>query len=349
MPAGASINQVTQVGVETTKGEEVVPTRRFQSLSLTKEPQSEFGSVRPQGAKYTTVNWQNREWTEYSVDDSILSFNEAVYPLASIMRKTTPELVAGATTANRWLFDSATFGRDDVQTYTFESGDVQRNRGGKASFGVFTEWGFEVNRTGDSAEMSGSAMARALDASGMTQDGITEAEVIPIIPGQFNIYKDDTAAALGTTKIDTAFAGGFTLGDRQAPVWYLNRAFNSFAEIVESEPSTELTLTLSDEEGPLDDILQGLRKGDKFFIRLEAIGPVIETTPDTADDTTGTVTPGEDIPYSFVLDIAAQVSDNPSYDSEESAQAVSLTLSAVHDQTWGKAFQAEVVNADSAL
>lgn len=333
MPVPAAINQASAVGMEITPGTAAARTKRFSSFGLSKSRQYNIGKVRPPGSKYATKHYLSGEWSEFGLDDGVLSYDEVIYPLAGILRKTTPTTPTGAVTARRWLFDSSTFARDDVQTYTVESGDVAQNRGGVASHGVFTEWSFEVSRSGDTTEMGGEMMARKLESAAMTASELVVEDFMPVVPSQWNLYLDTDAASLGNTQIENAFEVGFEIGDRRSPVWFLNRAISSFSSTVEAVPSTEINLMVADEADPVDDILQGLRVGDRLFLRAEALGPQIEAGHN----------------FRFTADFACQVSDAPEDDEEDDAQVVNLTLEAEHDGDWGKAFQIAVVNDRATL
>ncbi len=138
--------------------------------------------------------------------------------------------------ASRWVFDSDSFAKDPNQSYTIETGDTANNRGGQAVGGEFVEWGYEVSRDGDSAEMSGSLIGQAIEPGPLTASGILLADFEPIVPAHFEVYIDDNFADLGTTRIENAFNLGFSIGDRRNPVWLFNRAKKGYSQTVEQAP-----------------------------------------------------------------------------------------------------------------
>lgn len=330
MPVPAAIQRVSAVGLEASPGAGGTVTKRFASFGLSKSPQYNIGSVTVPGVKYTTKHYLSGEWSEFSIEDGALSYDEVLYPLAGICRKATPTTPTGATAARLWTFDSDAFSRDDVQTYVIESG-IEGGRGGKAAYGIFTEWGFSAARSGETVEMSGSLVARKITQQALTD--VPLGDFVPVTPAQINLYIDDSHTALGTTQLQNAFNFEFSLGDRQTPVWFLNRAIDSFAATVESRPSAEITLTVADEMNPVDDVLASLRAGDRVFIRFEALGPEIEAG----------------FPHRFTADFACQVSDAPSEGDEDDAASVELTFELEVDGDWGKAFEISVQNAVEAL
>lgn len=415
MAVPAAINKTSAVGMEVTPGTAVAVTKRFASFGLSRSRQYNIGSVRPQGSKLDTKHYMSGEYAEYSIEDGVLSYDEALYALAGIFRKTTAQsaptsvattLASGTTnvatsitvaagggavltaagaapfkvkiddevlnvtavstdtltvtraqegtvgaahltaapvtrlaaaTAKRWIFDMNAFSRDDVQTYTVESGDTANNRGGKAPQGEFTEWSFEVSRDGDTAEMGGSMMSQAI-VSGALTAGLTLGDFTPITPQQCEVYMDTTRANLApavrsAARITNAFNFGFSIGDRKSPVWFFNRAKAGYSASVEAAPDFEISLQVADEADPVDDILTSLGIGQRIYVLFEAIGANIITG----------------IPYRFEAEFACQVSDAPDEGEEQDAQAVSFTLAPELDSTWGKGFEFRLDNAIATL
>lgn len=332
----AALARVSAVGVESTAGTAVTPTKRFASFGLTKSPQYTVGRVRPAGLYYPTKHILSGEHTELSVEEGVLSYDESIYPLAGVCQHSVAA-VANGTTSQEWTFTTDPYAADDLQTYTVESGIIG-GRGGQGAYGAWTEWGFTIARNAETSEMSGSMISRAIEAGALTDLSVEEFE--PIVPSQVNLYVDDSYASIGSTKIDTAFSVSFTFGDRQSPVWFLNRAQGSYAGTKQAEPSTELHLIVADEANPVDDILLGLRNGDRRYIRIEAIGPEIEMSTDT------TPVP---INYSFIADFAAQVSDSPDEGDSDDAASVDLTFECETNPDLGGPFQIQAINTVSAL
>lgn len=104
-PVPASVNRAA-VGIEATPGTKVPASRRFASFGLNYSPQYNQGSVRPVGSKFSTKHYLSGEWSEFAIDGGVLSYDEVLYPLSGICRKSIPATPTGATAARLWTFDS---------------------------------------------------------------------------------------------------------------------------------------------------------------------------------------------------------------------------------------------------
>lgn len=394
MPIGAFINQVTQIGPEVTRGTIVPANKKLGSLGIALTDEMDIGKTRPRGSKFASQHPLNREWSSGDVEGSA-AYNEMQYPLASILRKTTPTSlfivransaaytlgtilipatpngfvyrvtvggVSGAappvfpTATNgtvsdgaatimnigpdtlvpyQWLFDIATYGKDDVQSYTVEVVDSVRGRAMRAAYVLFQEFSIESSRS-DEVALSGSVVGRNLAKNQVPTSGATQLSPIPALTSQINVYMDPSAAALGTTKLDANFAYNLTLGDRFNQAWVHDRSLTSWKEHVESEPSFTLEMTLA-EDAIVDQIVTAAKAGGKQFVRFEALGPNIVGSGANA------------VQNALVVDMAVQLSESPEYDEEEDSYVASLTFEAEHDDAWGKAISAKVVNTQNAL
>ncbi|HXF54827.1 MAG TPA: hypothetical protein VNK52_11955, partial [Hyphomicrobiaceae bacterium] len=170
------------------------------------------------------------------------------------------------------------------------------------------------------------------------QDGITmtasptEIELVPVLPTQVDVYLDNTAAGIGTTKFTRVLSAELNISDRFGQVWPLDSSLSGFAAHVETEPTVTLALTLAADAqgmGPLT----AMRNGDKRFIRLKATGPNIETGND----------------YLFQIDMCGVVSEVGDFSDEDGVYAIQWTFRATYDSGWGKAMEVQVDNKLSAL
>lgn len=82
------------------------------------------------------------------------------------------------------------------------------------------------------------------------------------------------------------------------------------------------------------DLLNTMRTGATKFIRILAVGEQIGAGP--AHNT-------------LTLDTAIKISDVSDYQNEDGIVAIEWTGTFVHDATWGKAFNVQVINSLSAL
>lgn len=328
MPERTTITQTVQIGVETTKGTAVPANKKLRSLSIEPRIQADVEFFRPMGDKYATLQAIGREWTEAEISGSP-TYSEIVYVLSSLVRATTPSQVnPPAGTAYSWTFTPQQSAEDDVKTYTVEYGSSVR--AAKFSYGLVREMRFTVTR--ERAELSGSMLGhRLVDNITMTSSP-TDIELVPILPTHFDIYIDNTAASIGTTKMLRAVQAELTIGDRYGLVWPLDSAQASFAAHIEVEPAVTLSLVLEADSqgmGPL----ASLRNGEKRFIRVKATGPVIESTTN----------------YLFQIDFCGIASEAPPFSDQDGLYAVTWTFRSVYDSAWGKPLEIKVINKQSAL
>lgn len=322
-------------------GEAVPATKRFGSFGLSGSPQYTVGNVEIPGVKYSPKHFISGESMEYSLEGGTLSYDEVVWPLCGIVRKSIPAVVSGGTTAQLWNFDSDPFGYDDVQTYTVEYG-IRGYRDGASPYAYMNEWEFSAERNGEMTEMSGSMAGWPVDQSVVTSD-LDAPDFVPVIPSQFNVYLDYAPEDIGTTLLENAFSFGFSFGDRKSQAWFFNRAIPSFSGTSETRPSTEVTLAVADEFEPVDEILARLREGSRIYVRFEAIGPQIEMSTDA------TPVP---INHRFTADFCCAVSDGPSEGDVDDNASQEFTFATEPEPDWGtngSPFEITVVNEVAAL
>lgn len=389
----ASINQATQLGVETTAGVEVPAIRRLGAFGINLSDAWNVGKQRARGNKYASGHPVNQRYTESDVEGAV-AYNEIQYALAAIYSKpavtdlvgawaattlvaggevvddgtnlqvaqgaggttgateptwnTTPGgtttgdgsvtwLNAGPSagqTLNQMVFDTNTFGRDDVQTYTIEQIDTQRNRASRATNCVFSELTLESTRS-DEMTIGGTVVGKILQRGATpTTAGIVAERPVFAVPADVNVYLDDSYDALGTTKLLANFGYNYSFSDRYNQAWVHDRSEPSWKSLLESEPSLTLELLLG-EGAAADEVLERAPVGTRNFVRFESLGPEIW--------------PGSGVRYAFVIDMCCQVNDSPSQDDEDDAYVVTIPLEAEHDEDWGRASRCRTTAIAAAL
>jgi len=323
----ATLNQVTQIGMETTPGTAVAATRRLPALSITPGIQTAINSFKPVGGKFNTVGALGKEWVEASYEGP-LCYNHLTYLLNSLLTTDAPAQ-QGATAAYKWEFVPAQNAMDDPVTFTVEQGsDV---RAGKFTYGLVNGFTLEIDR--EAANVSGSMIGQAYqDNITMTASGVTDVPVQPVQPTEIDVYLDSTAAGVGSTKLTRALSLSIEMADRYAPVWTLNSAVDGFVAHVETAPTATVTLLVeADEQGM--GLLTAMRAGSKRFLRLKATGPVIADT----------------YAYSLTWDMGVLVREVGEFSDEDGVYAIEWTFDIAYDATWQKAMTVALVNTISAL
>jgi hypothetical protein len=331
VPDRALVYETNQLRVEATPGTDPGSgTKLLQAMHIALAPAGEVDMWGPMGQKYDTLSILNREWSAGDVSGKP-TYTEIVYPLASVL--TTPVITtpAGGTTSRDWTFTPSSTAADTPKTFTVEQGQAGAGLAEKATYVILREMGLTFSRTGGT-DMKGAAIGRTLALGQTLTASPTAIPLIPIAPGQVSIYADDTAAALGTTKLLRDFSAEWSIGSRFNPIWPLNAAVTSFDGTIEARPTASLKLTLgNDAVGQA--YLTSMRTGAQKFIRIEAIGAVIELA----------------ITYKLRIDMNVLVESAPSKSDVDGLSTLDWTFRIAHDPTWAKAMQIVVTNSLTAL
>jgi hypothetical protein len=329
------MRQTAQFGLETQYGTPVAVTKRFTSFGLGKERNMGVASSTPRGQTAATQGWVNTEDSAFSIEDGVLSYDEVSYLLNSAVNRPVPTTPALGTPTGSFqrVYSINQFVASSFQSYTIEQGDVQRQRGGRASGCTVQEWGFSVSSTDDSVGMSGNLIGwQLLDANDLVDD-LASSDFVVVIPKHFKLYYADNFAdldvALNREEITNAFTAEFGIGDRRNLVRYLGKPSGSPSDTVETVPSLTFDLELADDADPVDTFLANARAGDKQFFRLVAEHPSAEVETD--------------VPYKFQLDVCTVLRDGPSDDDSDGVQIVNFPYQPAYDPDSDKIFEITTV------
>lgn len=329
MAERSSLNQVVQIGVETTPGTGVAANKRLQSISIEPSPSTELDVFRPSGQKFNALSSLSKEWTEAAVTGRA-TYSEIIYLLSSILNTgviTSPD-ATNAPTARKWVFSPSSTADDVPKTFTIEHGSSVR--ADKFTYGLMTEMGMAFSR--DTVEVTGSLMGRAMTDNIVMTASPTVIPLVPVLPTQVSVYLDNAAASLGTTKLTRALTAEWSMGSRFGPLWVLDAANPSYVTHIETAPDLSASLMLeADAQGMA--LLDTLRAGDTKFLRVEAIGTTI----------------GGAIKHTLTVDLAVKVSDMGGFSDADGVYAAEFSFTGVHDGTWGKAMEVSVTNTQTAL
>lgn len=326
MPERATLNQVTQIGVESTPGTGVAAGKRLQALSIMPGIKADVSRFRPAGSKFNTVAALSKEWIEAKVAGPGC-YNHLAYLLSGILSYAAP-VKQGATTAYLWTFTPAQSAEDTIKTFTVEQGSSVR--AGKFTYGLLTQLGLRFDR--DGIEVNGSMLGQAYQ-DGITMTGTpTAIAVQQMQPTEISVYMDTTGAAIGSTLLTRALRAEVEIGERYSPLWALNAAVDGFAAHVETAPTATLKLLVEADAAGMGP-LTAMRAGDKRFIRIEAAGPLADTGYD----------------YGMDMDVCGVVSDVGEFSDEDGVYGIEWTFEVAYDATWAKAMTVGLTNVLSAL
>jgi hypothetical protein len=329
MPKRTEVTQITQFGVEATPGVAVPANRRFQFVNLRPRPRAEVETFRPQGTKYhAPAAVLGAEWSESGLS-GLPTYTEIVYLLSMIYGTPVITTPGGATSARQWEWSPSLMAEDAIKTLTLENGSAERAH--RSTYNLLREFGMTFRRRG-AQELRGSVIGRAVTDGITLTASPTTLPIVPIVGKQISVYIDNSAAALGTTKMLDVYRAGFTFGNRFDTYYPLDASFESFAGHAETEPTTTVELLLAADAAGMG-MLAAMRAGDTKFIRIEAVGPLIES--------------GQN--YRFRHDCAAQVTEPQDFGNENGLTVMGFNFTVVHDPTWAAAHRIRVVNALTAL
>jgi len=276
MTERASVFERLQIGAEATnaRGTSVSAAKVLPSLSVVASPQLTTSRFRPQGRKLDSLVVPGQRWTEGSVEGR-LTYNEIIYPLASLLGNVSPTTPSGATNARQWSFAMNPDGPATYRSYTMETGSS--TRAAKFTHAVFSALNIDFSPT--EITLGGTVLGQKYT------DGITltanpvDIALMPVDPNDVTIYVDDTAAGLGTTAMERVFAASLGITGVYGPVWTINAAESSFASLVETAPDASLNITFAADAVGMG-FLGVFEDGATRYVRVEAAGPEIESGQD---------------------------------------------------------------------
>lgn len=314
----ATIFQTVQIGIESTPGTPVAANRKLTSVSIVPAIKTENKVLRAIGNKYPSLAVVNKEWTEASVEAEQLTYNEILYLLSSLLSQPTP-VQQGATAAYKWTFASNTSAEDAGKTFTVEQGDA--NYAWRAAGVKVTGLEFTFKR--DEVSVSGSSIGKALETGITMTASPTSMTPKPVLPAHLKLYMADSQTGLDSAQaVSRGFGLTWSLTDKNSLVWPIGQD----PVLIESEPKLEAKLSLATDSVGLGLIAQMRNASTKWF-RLKAEGDIIEGA----------------YKYTFQIDFPANITEAGEFSDEDGIYLVEWTLAGIHDATWGKAFQIDVI------
>lgn len=325
----ATVAQQVQLRVETTPGTDPGGggTKLLTALGFDISPEFNITEFTPTGLKYATIVALLQEWSKFGLS-GYPTYTEIVYPLSSILVAATPSTTTGVTT---WTFTPSTGSPDTVKTFTLERGNSVQAE--KMTYALLSEFGINFSPTQAGLTGSGFGQKMSLGAT-MTGSPATIA-LQPILPTHVQVSLDTSSANLGNTVLTRVLSIGWSLSNRQGPLWVVNSANTSFASVVELKPEAKIDISMEmDANGvvPITD----LRAGTVKWMRIKATGPNIPASTPTT-------------PFSLQIDGPVEVVSVGGSGDQDGVYKIDFTLRLLHDGTWGQAMQVIVKNNITAL
>lgn len=318
MSEKASVFQTVQIGVEDTIGTPVAATLKLAATSINCGPRLEADAFRPLGVKYPSFVTPNKEWSEFSIDGKI-TYNEICYLLASLISEPTP-VQQGATAAYKWTFTSDTDGEDAGIGLTIERGDANNAweiPGGRVS-------GLTLTFNRNECSIAGSGFGEKIDTDAELTAGLSPLEAVPVLPTQLSFKMADTQAGLdGASAMTRGFSLVWELTNKAGLAWPVGQDPVS----VELVPNLRARLRVATDATGLG-LIANMRAGTTKWFRVKATGAEI----------------ADPYYYDFQLDFPAQILNPSDPSDEEGIDVIEYEMAGVHDATWGKSFQIDIIN-----
>jgi hypothetical protein len=319
----ATIFQGVQFGIEAIPGSPVAANKKLLSISLAPSVAADKDVFRAAGNKYPSFALATKERFEAGITGR-LTYNEILYLLSSLISQPTP-VQQGTTTAYKWTFTSNTSGEDAGTTFTVEQGDATsawRSAGVKITGMEFTFNASEVSFTA-------SAMGQPIETGiTMTSSPTSMAQQI-VLPTHLKFYVADTRDGLSSAQaISRGFELRWGLTDKNAFVYPVGQS----AVMIETEPSLTASLVLAADSVGVA-LLANMRSATTKWFRITAEGGAIEAT----------------YKYTFQIDFPANIDSVSDIGDRDGIFAFTYGLTPVHDASWGKAFQIDVITDVTTL
>lgn len=319
-----SIYERLQVGKQTVFGTAVAATRRLGAVNGSFVPHTESAQYKPAGYKFTTVSVPLKEWSEITIADSPMTYDEIVYLLDSLIATATPT-GNGTSTPYIRTYEPSVDGSQTRTIYTVESGSADRAR--DIQDAVVAGLSFTLNRSG--CTLSGSMLGKAMLDNQSLTGGLSVLPLVPIAPTQVSIKLAATQAGLAGASAQTRnFDVSFSLNNLSNLVWPLNGAVD-FAAHVDTQPEGSGSFTLQVNNDGMTPLTY-LRNGSTYFMRIAATGPVIAGITPTAN-------------CALQIDVAMKIK-NLQFNDHEGTQVAQWDYDIAYDGTWGKALLITVTN-----
>lgn len=330
-PEITTINQKVQIGAEsnTALGTVVPAGKVLQCFDFTWGIAGDISQYTPTGRKYIAEQEENTEWVDITVGGD-MDYNGVIYPLGSAMGAISPVNHGASTTAKDWIFTPPVTGSIVPQTYTLQQGDAVRAH--QVSYGVFTDFGYKGTRK--DLTISGKMIAQPITDGATLTATPTEIALAPVVSKQINVYLDPTSGALGTTQLLKVLSVDYSISNLYGPLWVFNRANIGYTAHVDLMPKCSIKLKVEADAAGMA-LLGYLQSGTTYFLRVQALGAVIDT-PNSVNNT-------------FQHDMAIKIGKPSTFSDDQGVFAIEWECAIVEDSGWGKSQLFTVTNLITAL
>jgi hypothetical protein len=324
MPDRYSVQEICEVGIESVIGTPVPSEYKLSGLVIDIDTALELDRIAPSGNLFDTIAAPRQEHATGSLSGFPL-YTELPLVFSNVFGAATITTPTGATLAKQWAWAPSSSVPWVPLTWTIRRG-MAGNTAELASYGLLSGVNMSFSRTA-TPEIGGTLFAKALDyAAAVGATGLTALDVVPILPTQVCVYLDPTAAAIGTTKLTRDFLASFEISDLFGPFWPLDCQNPSFGGHAPLKPGAMATLQLgNDTQGRA--LVTNMRAGTSVYCRIEATGPIIETT----------------VAHRLRIDMALKVVEAPTRGDSDGLSTLEWGFGIFDDPSFGGAIKVQVI------
>lgn len=328
MTERATINEVTQIGVESTEGTAVAANKSLPSMTIDVSPNTTSNEQTTQGYKNPTIHSPGFEYSDIKIASAGPTYDELIYIFNSILVHTTPSTVD--TSGKKWVFEPSNTQPDVVDTFTAEQGSAVR--AAKVAGIRLTEFGLDWDR--DHIALSGTGLGRTMtDGITLTASPTSLAQIV-MQPKDISIYVDTTSGGLGGTKLLRSLKGSLKIANRFAGVKANDKSQTSFAAMVETPIKGTLDMTLAADAAGMA-FLTKYRNATRVFVRVDILSDLMAGAATAA--------------YECAIDLACDIAKINPYTDDQGVRCIPVSFSIVSDQTWGKWISLALTNKTATL
>jgi hypothetical protein len=329
MPERASVNQRIQIGVESASGTGVTATKIVECFDFKPAIKADAKTYRGTGRRWASVAEENREWMEIPVSGN-LDYQGIVYMISGPFGAATITTHPTGTLSKDWVWTPALTGAITPKTYTIEQGDAVRAH--KWVYGLFTSWGYKGSRADFTCD--GTMIGQLLQDNITMTSSPTTVALAPVVGKHVNLYVDATSGGIGGTQFTKAFTIEYKYDGGFGPFWALNRTNTSWTGHVDIAPKNTFKMTVEADSQGMGPIAN-LQAGSTIYVRVDAVGPIIEAT----------------IPYAMQHDMACKVLNVDPFGDQDGIFTIGYECEIIEDAAWstGQSQKLTVTNQVAAL
>lgn len=322
---------ISQIGLETVLGTAVAPTKRLRSTMIMPNRELLQKQKMGKGFRQPTGGVVNRKRANAKFE-GVPCYNELAVLLGVMYGHEDIVEVNDGPGQTLSILPNTT-GMDSHKSLTLEHGDDTHAE--TYAYAVPSE--LELRFTREDSTLSGQMVCRdPTSSSGITDTGITYYEQQPISLDQISVYLSDTYGNIGNSGkiLDNVFEIGWKITEKYKRKEVLNRAYPSFMNLAQPKYDVEIDLKCEN-DAQVRAIRDAMRASNQpaFFLRLEAIGELIETG----------------VYHRFRADAAVCLKQESNEDDLDAIFGINLNLYAVFNETMGRSHRYEFINTLEAL